>query len=794
MAVNLSFIGGAGWQFFDDSGNPLSGGKIYTYAAGTTTPQTTYTSRTGTVPNANPIILDAAGRTPQQVWATEGLLYKYVVKSATDILIRTWDNIGGSEVASDLAQDLAAPTGSSLVGFTGFKAQVGTVQNLASSAGSDWLGFLQAGTGAVPRSIQDKLRETVCPEDFGAVGNGVADDTNAWLNIRDYAISQNGVILNFTGNKTYTTKNPYVFNDIPYLIILGNGARWINTLGTSAALPFAAYGESLVYNGPFSTNGAAFYGGGGTHPYDEGQTIQTVAAGATSITLTGGATPNIAAGDRMMLYGFDCQITPSFPPCARNFEIVTVTSVAGSSVNFKPALRFNYREDWPDNALGGVIYGAGRMVNLDRANMTMSKYVYMENLHFIANPNWTHAYSTSESNGRIIIGNTEYLHLNNVKTDGGLYASISSRQVFENCVVGDSLVIDKLLDRVDIIGSTCRNLTEGAGVRVLNVVKSTVIDTLACTAMEEISFDACDLAFNDGTGGGGWNQSVASPRVIFNRPKWRIPSSAKKYLVFPNSVSTAFTSVSSTIISISLATYTSQRWGSFIRNGGYLYNAGVPCWRLTDLPYLSGTNMYFAGVQVGPFTSGDTLAAPTPAESIDVIDPFWQGASRQLPTAGPTSTLADPTLTKMRWRGHASNTITYTSENFPSTLDETSNSCIRTLFGLWRPNMITINVTKAYTGTDATAFLVVSEYNATNSVYATIDLETVGYRMVSATGNTAALGADNLPTFPTGNMESLRFFHTTAVGGAANLYTNVDDTLAPQWSVTLYGTRLTGAL
>ena len=47
MAVNLSPIGGACWQFFDNNGAPLTGGKLYTYAAGTTTPQATYTSISG---------------------------------------------------------------------------------------------------------------------------------------------------------------------------------------------------------------------------------------------------------------------------------------------------------------------------------------------------------------------------------------------------------------------------------------------------------------------------------------------------------------------------------------------------------------------------------------------------------------------------------------------------------------------------------------------------------------------------------------------------------------------------
>jgi len=166
MSVNLSFIGGAGWQFFDNNGIPLAGGKVYTYAAGTTTPLATYTARDGLTANANPIVLDSAGRTPAQIWSTEGLLYKYVVATATDIVLRTWDNIGGSVVASDLAQDLADTTdntnGDALIGFRQ----------------SDISGFL---AGAVARTVNDKLQEAVSVKDFGAVGDGVTDDTAAFL-------------------------------------------------------------------------------------------------------------------------------------------------------------------------------------------------------------------------------------------------------------------------------------------------------------------------------------------------------------------------------------------------------------------------------------------------------------------------------------------------------------------------------------------------------------------------------------------------------------------------------------
>lgn len=51
--------------------------------------------------------------------------------------------------------------------------------DLAAPGGSALVGFQQSGAGAVARTIQDKLRESVSVKDFGAVGDGVANDTAA---------------------------------------------------------------------------------------------------------------------------------------------------------------------------------------------------------------------------------------------------------------------------------------------------------------------------------------------------------------------------------------------------------------------------------------------------------------------------------------------------------------------------------------------------------------------------------------------------------------------------------------
>jgi hypothetical protein len=100
MAVFLSPVGGAAAQFFTNSGVILSGGKLYTYAAGTTTPKPTYTSSSGNTAHTNPIILDSAGRVPGgEIWLLSAP-YKFALYTSADVLIATYDNISGLGAAA----------------------------------------------------------------------------------------------------------------------------------------------------------------------------------------------------------------------------------------------------------------------------------------------------------------------------------------------------------------------------------------------------------------------------------------------------------------------------------------------------------------------------------------------------------------------------------------------------------------------------------------------------------------------------------------------------------------------
>ena len=134
----------------DQSNNPLAGGKVYSYQAGTLTPLTTYTDATLTVPNPNPVILDAYGKA--QIW-----LGPYTYKlNVTDV-----NNVQHPDYPVDNLQSIQ--TTASNIATAAVLAQLAST---ASGQGAALVGYKGTATGEVAQTVNQKLIQRKSIWDF----------------------------------------------------------------------------------------------------------------------------------------------------------------------------------------------------------------------------------------------------------------------------------------------------------------------------------------------------------------------------------------------------------------------------------------------------------------------------------------------------------------------------------------------------------------------------------------------------------------------------------------------------
>ena len=217
-------------QFTNNAGVPLAGGKVYTFEAGTTTPKATYQDAGGTVESSNPIVLNARG----EALAFWHGAYDVKVTDANGLTIYTVPNYQ----APVMPDDLSADDGTDKIGGTWFAGAQSKLSDLATQTGSSLLGFVHDGTGAAPRSIQSKLRDIVCPEDFGAKGDGTTDDAAAIQNAINSFANGSSCSLRLCPGKTYLIKKSISTNNRS-IVIDGHNA----TLLVGASM---TYGLQLV--------------------------------------------------------------------------------------------------------------------------------------------------------------------------------------------------------------------------------------------------------------------------------------------------------------------------------------------------------------------------------------------------------------------------------------------------------------------------------------------------------------------------------------------------------------------
>ncbi len=173
---------------------PIPGGKLYTYAAGTTTPLATYSDAGGATPLANPVILDANGIAQIYLGTAS---YKFLLTDSVGATIYPYpiDNVQPDAAATQLRNDLAST---------------------ASAALGDFLvGVKSTLTGGVGTTQHEVNARTVSVKDFGTI-TGVED--TAMLNL---AFAQVGKVIYMPAGTYRVTAN---LDEPKCAGIIGDGA------------------------------------------------------------------------------------------------------------------------------------------------------------------------------------------------------------------------------------------------------------------------------------------------------------------------------------------------------------------------------------------------------------------------------------------------------------------------------------------------------------------------------------------------------------------------------------------
>ena len=269
----------------DSNGAPLSGGTIEVYLAGTSTPATTTSDKTGLVPNTWPITLNTLGVNSQgAVWVTGGSAYKYVIKNSTGVVQRTIDNVSGiNDSTASIDQWVAfagTPTFVSATSFTVPGDQTQTFQFGARLKTANTGGIIYS---TVVRSVFASTTTTVTViNDSGALDSGLSSIAVGLLTPSNPSLPgtlttppfrnrffngalrfdqrNNGAsqVIAFGGTIAYTTDRNYVSctgANITSQRVAGTGYQYAQTLTGAASNTGTLFGQRIESNNCFDWAG-----------------------------------------------------------------------------------------------------------------------------------------------------------------------------------------------------------------------------------------------------------------------------------------------------------------------------------------------------------------------------------------------------------------------------------------------------------------------------------------------------------------------------------------------------------
>lgn len=220
-------------RFFDSNGLPLAGGQLYTYAAGTTTPQVTYSNSTGTT-NTNPVVLDAYGYA--DVWLDPTLAYKFILEDANDNVLWTVDQVSYPLGITTWSENTTYSPGDIVADSSGyglFYVSLGTGQGNALTDTSAWR-VLMGNTRTVSTNTSLAVTDDLIRSNStsGALTHVLpacsTTPVGKKITIKDVGTGGNSTTLQGNGTDTIDGSNIYGVKLTEYgaITVTNNGSSW----------------------------------------------------------------------------------------------------------------------------------------------------------------------------------------------------------------------------------------------------------------------------------------------------------------------------------------------------------------------------------------------------------------------------------------------------------------------------------------------------------------------------------------------------------------------------------------